>query len=154
MIRSYGLFWKSDEIFWGKQKNPGSLLGAKSQSSKAITIDFREQRGIYALYADYELVYIGQTGAGTDRLFNRLKFHLSDHLVERWDRFSWFGTQWVTKQHKLATDTAQVHQKMPKALNILEAVTIAIAEPRLNLQRGRWGDAEQYYQVRDKRLDD
>lgn len=148
------LFWKSDKVFWGKQKNPGSLLGAKSQSSKAIAIDFREQRGIYALYADYELVYIGQTGAGKDRLFNRLKFHLSDHLVERWDRFSWFGTQWVTKQHKLATDTAQVHQNMPKALNILEAVTIAIAEPRLNLQRGRWGDAEQYYQVRDKRLDD
>jgi len=80
MIRSYGLFWKSDEVFWGKQKNPGSLFGVKSQSSKAIAIDFREQRGIYALYADYELVYIGQTGAGTDRLFNRLKFHLSDHL--------------------------------------------------------------------------
>jgi len=152
MIRTYGLFWKSKDVFWGKQKNPGSLLGGRSQSSKAIQVDFREQRGIYALYADYELIYVGQTGAGKDRLFARLKFHLSDHLVERWDRFSWFGTQRVTQQHKLSTDTAQVHQDMSKALNILEAVGIAIAEPRLNLQRGRWGDANQYYQIRDKRL--
>ncbi len=31
-------------------------------------------------------------------------------------------------------------------LNISEAIAIAIAEPRLNLQRGRWSDATQYYQ--------
>ena len=59
MIRTYGLFWKADDVFWGKPKNAGSLLGSKSQSPKAVAIDFREQRGIYALYGDYELVYIG-----------------------------------------------------------------------------------------------
>lgn len=31
-------------------------------------------------------------------------------------------------------------------LNIMEAIAIAIAEPRLNLQRGKWGEATQYYQ--------
>jgi len=35
---------------------------------------------------------------------------------------------------------------MAVALNILEAVSIAVSEPRLNLQRGKWGDATQYYQ--------
>jgi hypothetical protein len=153
MIRTYGLFWKVEDVFWGRPRNPGRLIGSKSQSARAIAVDFRQQRGIYALYADYELVYIGQTGAGEDRLFDRLKFHLSDHLVERWNRFSWFGTQWVTRQHRLSTDTAAVHQDMAKALNILEATAIAIAEPRLNLQRGRWGDAKQYFQVRDERID-
>jgi len=154
MIKTYGLFWKASDVFWGKQKNSGSLLGSKTQSAKAVAIDFRDQRGIYALYANYNLVYAGQTGAGKDRLFDRLKFHMTDHLVERWDRFSWFGTQWVTKAHKLSTDTAAVHQDMPKALNIIEAVAIAIAEPKLNLQRGRWGDAKQYFQVQDSRLHD
>ena len=153
MIKTYGLFWDVEKVFWGKQKNPGSLLGGRSLSNKVKPVEFREQRGIYALYADYELVYVGQTGAGENRLFNRLKFHLSDHLVERWNRFSWFGTQRVTKQHKLSTDTAKVHEDTAKVLNILEAVGIAIAEPRLNLQRGRWSDAKQYYQIRDKRLD-
>ena len=38
---------------------------------KAVLVDFRDQRGIYTLYADYELVSIDQTGAGDDRLFKR-----------------------------------------------------------------------------------
>jgi hypothetical protein len=147
MIRSFGLHWHIDRVFWGRQNNPGSLRGAASHSASAVPVEFREQRGIYALYAEYDLVYVGQTGAGADRLFKRLKTHRGDHLAERWDRFSWFGTQWVTLQHKLSTDTAAVHESITVVLNILEAVSIAISEPRLNLQRGRWGEVRQYYQV-------
>jgi len=154
MIKTYGLFWKAGDVFWGRQNNPGTLLGVLSKSSSAVRVDFREQRGIYALYAQYELVYVGQTGAGDDRLFSRLKWHLTDHLAERWDRFSWFGTQWVTQQHQLSTDTAEIHETMAPALNLLEPVSIAMSEPRLNLQRGRWGDTKQYFQIRDSQLDD
>lgn len=150
MIRSYGLHWHSDRVFWGRPNNTGTLLGAASRSSRARTVDFREQRGIYALYADYDLIYTGQTGAGNDRLFRRLKAHRSDHLSERWNRFSWFGTQWVTQRNELSNDTAAVHQSVEAALNMLEAVSIAIAEPRLNLQRGRWGDTTQYFQWWDR----
>lgn len=146
MIRSYGVHWHIDRVFWGKQNQSGTLLGAASRSTQAVPVDFREQRGIYALYANYELVYIGQTGAGDDRLFKRLKAHRSDHLSERWNRFSWFGTQWVTNQRSLSTDTAAIHPSVEVALNIMEAVSIAIGEPRLNLQRGRWSNATQYFQ--------
>ncbi|MDN7676479.1 GIY-YIG nuclease family protein [Burkholderia oklahomensis] len=121
---------------------------------RAVPVDFREQRGIYALYAEYELVYVGQTGAGDDRLFKRLKAHRIDHLSERWDRFSWFGTQWVTVNHRLSNDTAGVHQTVEAALNMLEAVSIAIAEPRLNLQRGRWSEATQYFQYWEREEDE
>ena len=150
MIRSFGLHWHVDRVVWGHQNKPGTLLGAASRSSRARTVDFREQRGIYALYAEYDLIYTGQTGAGNDRLFSRLKAHRSDHLSERWNRFSWFGTQWVTQKNELSQDTAAVHQTVEAALNLLEAVSIAIAEPRLNLQRGRWGDATQYFQWWDR----
>jgi len=146
MIQSFGVHWRIDRVAWGRPKVAGTLLGAASRSSKARPVDFREQRGIYALYADYELVYLGQTGAGSDRLFKRLKAHKSDHLSERWNRFSWFGTQWVTKDNLLSKDTAEVSQTVEAALNMLEAVSIAIGEPRLNLQRGKWGEATQYYQ--------
>jgi len=152
MIRSFGLHWRIDRVFWGRPKVAGALLGAASRSKNARPVDFRQQRGIYALYANYELVYIGQTGAGSDRLFKRLKFHRTDHLSERWNRFSWFGTQWVTQANELSKDTAGVGQKsVEAAMNMLEAVSIALGEPRLNLQRGKWGDATQYYQYTDDR---
>jgi hypothetical protein len=151
MILSYGVHWHVDRVFWGR---PGTLLGAASRSPRARPVDFRYQRGIYALYADYELVYVGQTGAGNDRLFNRLKAHKNDHLSERWNRFSWFGTQWVTTSGKLSADTAHVKESVEATLNILEAVAIAIAEPRLNLQRGKWSDATKYFQWWDRSEDD
>ena len=146
MIRSYGLHWHAERVFWGRPNNVGTLLGAASRSARARPVDFREQRGIYALYADYDLVYTGQTGAANDRLFRRLKAHRIDHLSERWNRFSWFGTQWVTQRNELSMDTAAVHQTVEAGLNMLEAVSIAIGEPRLNLQRGRWGETTQYFQ--------
>ena len=154
MIRSYGVHWSADRVFWGRPAVAGALFGAASRSSKARSVDFREQRGIYALYAEYELVYVGQTGSGNDRLFNRLKAHKSDHLSERWDRFSWFGTQWVTKANELSSDTATLSQSVEGTLNILEAVSIAISEPRLNLQRGKWGDATQYFQWWERNEED
>lgn len=154
MMHSYGLFWKNSDVFWGRQKVPGSLLGAASRSPKAVPVDFRDQRGIYALYSEYELVYVGQTGSGDQRLLNRLRLHMSNHLAERWDRFSWFGTQWVTKKHELSTDTKDVHKSIAVALNTIEAVAIAISEPKLNLKRGTWSEATQYFQCWDSRMDD
>jgi hypothetical protein len=156
MIESYGLHWTIERVDWGKPGvgNSGTLLGAATRSRKAKPVDFRKQRGIYALYADYELVYVGQTGASNDRLFKRLKQHRNDHLSERWNRFSWFGTQWVTKSNRLSEDTAAVSQTVEAALNILESVSIAISEPKLNLQRGRWGEAKKYFQYWKRREDE
>jgi len=150
MIQSYGVHWRIDRVSWGRPKVSGTLLGSASNSAKARAVDFRNQRGIYALYAEYDLVYVGQTGAGNDRLFSRLKCHRTDHLSERWNRFSWFGTQWVTQTGALSADTASVSQSVEATLNILEAVSIAIAEPRLNLQRGKWGNATKYFQWWDR----
>jgi len=148
MIKTYGLHWRLDRISWGKTGagHIGTLCGSTTLSAKARPIDFRNQRGIYALYADYDLIYIGQTGTNRHRLFDRLKEHMKDHLSERWNRFSWFGTQWVTAGHKLSCDTAAIHEYMAHTLNILEAISIAIAEPRLNLQRGKWNAAKRYFQ--------
>jgi hypothetical protein len=157
MIRSYGLHWRIDKVSWGA-RGPGGgghLWGAASRSKNAIRVDFARQRGIYALYSEYELVYVGQTGGGdNNRLLNRLRSHRRDHLSERWNRFSWFGTQRVTQQHVLTFDAAHVSATVQEALNILEAISTAIAEPRLNLSRGHWDDARQYYQPIDEQEDE
>lgn len=147
MIRSYGLHWHIEKVNWGHPGVAGTLLGAERLTRNCPQIDFRDQRGIYALYADYDLVYVGQVGSGNQRLFNRLKGHLRGSLSERWNRFSWFGTRWVTGANRLSADAAAVNVTTEIALNILEAVSIAISEPRLNLQRGEWGNAIRYRQV-------
>lgn len=154
MIETYGLHWHRTGVFWGRQKVRGTLLGAASRKRNARPVDFRQQRGIYALYSEFELVYVGQTGSGAnDRLFHRLRSHKNDHLSERWDKFSWFGTQWVTQvQNRLSAESARLGGEVPHVLNVLEAVCISISEPRLNLSRGRWGDIKQYYQFPDERI--
>ena len=152
IIKTYGLFWTREKVRWGEpgRNNKGSLKGTATRSSRrAKSVDFRDQRGIYALYDnDYNLVYVGQTGANRfDRLFKRLKGHRTDHLADRWTKFSWFGALGVTKPGELSTDTDAFHESVKSTLDTLEAIVIAIAEPQLNLQRGKWGQAKQYYQA-------
>lgn len=158
IIQNYGLFWRVDRVVWGTKgegKGKGTLLGrarASKLAQKEGIVDFREQKGIYALYSNYKLVYIGQTREGKyGTLFHRLKVHYkSDDLSERWDMFSWFGMlQPLAGPYKrllksqgeirnLAKPTKELKVAPSVALDMLEAVSLAISEPRLNLQRGRW----------------
>ena len=127
------------------------LLG--QTNSTADPIDFREQRGVYVLYANYDLVYVGQAGAGEQRLLTRLRNHLRDDLAGRWNRFSWFGVNRVLAAGNLAADADAVHPPIPDVLNHIEAILIHAAEPPLNRQGGRFGETvERYFQVRDERL--
>ena len=165
MIWNYGLHWHVDRVWWGRPNKPGVLYGATTRNAlEENVVDFREQIGIYALYADYELVYVGQAGTGNfATLFARLRDHRSDHLSERWNRFSWFCALYVNNQNKFEErntvlgeftgkyNDGDVQTLITSYMNIVEAVSIAISEPRLNLRRGRWNyeQVTQYYQWRD-----
>lgn len=147
LFQNYGLFWHSDRIEWGYPGNAGTLLG--KQLAKEDPIDFRYQRGVYALYDEnFNMLYVGQAGYGNKRLYDRLDNHMSDHLAERWQRFSWFGIDRVVGK----SGKRKLKESEPKAptvgavLNHLEAILIAAAEPALNRQGGKFGEAEQFFQ--------
>ena len=153
MIRSLGLFWREDCVCWGAGSNPGALLGVPTSATTSDAIDFREQIGIYALYAEYQLVYVGQAGVGNQTLFTRLKQHRKDDLVGRWNRFSWFGVLKVLSSGALSNKTDALHPGLADVLNHIEAILIHAAEPPMNGQGGRFGDnVTRYQQVRDGRL--
>lgn len=153
LITSVGLFWHADAVFWGSQKKPGSLLGRPAKKKRDGSTDFRDQVGIYVLYADYAIVYAGQTGSGSQKLLYRLRQHRSDDLAERWNRFSWFGVRRVLGGGKLSKEKSAFHPSLPTVLNHVEAVLIHAAEPTMNGQGGRFGsNVTRYLQVRDKRL--
>jgi hypothetical protein len=153
LIQNYGLFWKESDVFWGKGSKAGRLLGVSSKNTTAEPIDFREQSGVYVLYADYDMVYVGQAGAGKQKLFNRLKRHRSDALAERWNRFSWFGTRRTLKTNDLGAEPEMKHSTLDQVLNHIEAILIHAAEPKQNRQGGRFGEnVTQFLQQRDEYL--
>ncbi len=151
LIRNFGLFWKVQDVFWGTPNNAGTLLGVLAWNITADAVDFRDQRGVYVLYADYDLVYVGQNNG--QQLLGRLKQHRKDDLSERWNRFSWFGLRAVRVNGQLAQYNQAVHASNRDVLNHIEAILIHSAEPQLNRQGGKFGDnIERYIQKRDERL--
>jgi len=152
LIENYGLFWKRDDVFWGRQKVKGRLEGVPAGSLTSKPVDFRGQQGVYVLYDDgFRVVYVGQSGTKKQRLFARLKRHTRNHLAQRWTRFSWFGVRKVRKTGELAKENYAAHPLLPRVLNHIEAILIAATEPPQNRQSGKFGaDVKQYIQYRDK----
>ena len=156
LIQCYGLRWKKDDVYWGEggQGNAGVLWGCR-KGHKGIDVDFRDQIGIYILYANERVVYVGQTGSKDQKLFGRLNKHRNtDHLVGRWDSFSWFGLRGVTEAQELA-EVKNTKADLGLKLKHFEAVLIAIIEPPLNKQGGAFGDGcHEYFQTRHEHLDE
>jgi hypothetical protein len=153
LVRSIGLFWREDCVYWGSGNKAGTLLGVPFNAKTSEPIDFRDQIGIYALYADYQLVYVGQAGSGEQTMFARLKQHRKNDLAGRWNRFSWFGVLRALGDGRLSSKREALHPKLPDVLNHIEAILIHSSEPPMNGQGGRFGEkVTRYQQVRDLRL--
>ena len=152
LIKSYGLFWRIEDIFFGAPGVRGHLLGVPAKNKTAKPTDFREQQGVYVLYDEnYRLVYVGQAGANDkQRLWDRLNQHRSDNIAERWTKFSWFGLRGAKANGELSAESSGSNSTHASVLNHIEAILIAAAEPPHNRQGGRFGDdVEQYLQYRD-----
>jgi hypothetical protein len=122
MFKSYGLFWRRDEVVWdpgiGK---PFRLLGRIGAYTGTIRItDFRKQHGIYILYGNHGSYYVGLA----KNLGNRLRDHTYDHHYEQWDRFSWFGFRKV----QAATDENGFCKLSPMATVTLTDPTKVISD--------------------------
>jgi hypothetical protein len=157
IVKTYGIFWERDKVDFGKKGpgNKGSLIGHCDEAKRTVT-DFAQQRGIYILYEGptinlQRVVYVGQTGGGGKRLLSRLRDHTTDHLWNRWNRFSWLGFLGVNKEfsglvHKDKAAIAAV--PFSTALDQLEATLIDFMEPLMNKQGAQWHGALQYFQGR------
>lgn len=152
LIKSYGLFWKSNDVNWGRPNSKGTLLGIEVGNKLSDPIDFRYQIGVYALYDDnFRVVYVGQAGTRQKkRLFGRLKDHTRDDLAERWTKFSWFGLLGVRVDGELTKETMKSSSTKPQVLDHIEAILISATEPPHNRQGGRFGrEVRQFRQYRD-----
>lgn len=150
LIRLYGQFWNPDAVQWGGKGagNKGQLLGkVTTDSDKKKILDFWEARGVYTLYEDFRLVYVGQSLTGKDGcLGKRLRDHLTDRFAGRWDMFSWFSMSSLRENTLRNPGTRQITPI--NVVSTLEAFGIAIASPPLNRRYNQFPGAREVEQAK------
>jgi hypothetical protein len=150
IIANMGLFWHRDKVLWiGSRRQPKGILGVRARAKRSGNVDFWNQAGIYALYADDDLIYVGQAGLGDKSCIgNRLKSHTRDDLADRWDKFSWFGLRKVKQNRELGGKFIMAKATWSDVADIIEGILIEVAEPPQNSQKGRFGmGVHRYIQV-------
>lgn len=143
VIRCLGMYWHRDLVVW---RNEPRMYGKQQALSKPV--DFGKQRGIYILYDQHTVVYVGRS---VDRPLGRRLFeHTADRLGSRWNRFSWFGLLEVTDEGNLIDVPLKV--SMPSLIATLEALLIEALEPPQNRKRGDDFSVMEYIQDIDPEL--
>lgn len=148
IIANMGLFWHRDKVLWRGNRRTGRacLIGVRAGAKRSGEVDFWEQVGIYALYDDYHLIYVGQVGLGDKScLGKRLKYHLHHDLAGRWDMFSWFGLCKVKQNGKMGARFEKAKATWTDVTDVLEGILIEVAEPPQNSQKGRLGPGVHRY---------
>ncbi len=147
LIAAFGMYWSREDILW-KTTNT-NLWGQQQDGAKLV--DFFDQRGIYILYDQNKLVYVGEA---TDRaLGKRLSEHTKDRHKTRWDRFSWFGLKKVTDKGELRDLNDSIELTISSLIAHLEALLIEACEPVQNRQRGKYFNDREYNQVKDEKIE-
>lgn len=143
IIRCLGMYWQRDLVVW---RNDPRIFGKQQALSQPV--DFSGQRGIYILYDDHTVVYVGRS---VDRPLGRRLFeHTVDRLGSRWNRFSWFGLLDVTDEGKLVE--VQLKPALSTLIATFEALLIEALEPPQNRKRGDDFSVMEYLQDVDPEL--
>lgn len=140
MVKCYGLYWRPELVNWGRQAygGRGELIGVFTKDRRRFRRDFWEEIGVYVLYDNYRIVYIGRTTK--ERLGSRLRSHWNKR-GERWDSFSWYGLRApsLTKDRLLSVGKRKFSGD--DTIRALEAILIEVCDPLLNRRHERIKDA-------------
>lgn len=142
-LRALGMYWQRSLVNWAPTQP--KLYGL--QNIGAAQVDFARQIGVYLLHDRDRVIYVGRA---TDSLVARLKYHTTDRLGGRWDRFSWFGLLEVQEDGQLFAGAVPWNQDV--VIETLEALLIECLEPPLNRKRGDNFQAIEYLQGSDPEI--
>ncbi len=123
------------------------IWGQQSAGSKLI--DFSNQIGIYILYDDQRIVYVGRTSDQT--IGKRIFQHTSDRLSGRWNRFSWFGLKGVNTEGILI-ESNNTEFNSDIFILTLESILIESLEPPQNRRAGDMFRGIEYLQAEDPEI--
>ena len=100
IIQAFGMYWTRSLIVWNAKP---VLMGQQQTGAKPV--NFADQRGVYLLYDDRDVIYVGR--ALDQGLSRRLFQHTVDRLSSRWNRFSWFGLSRVMQDGSLVAEDSR-----------------------------------------------
>ena len=146
LIKVYGELWNPDIIDWGSRGagNKGKLEGKIRVDNSNKIVDCWDAEGIYVLYDNFKSIYVGK--AFKTSMGKRLRDHLTDRLVGRWDMFSFYSTSHYRKTKNDLKPAATGRLNPETIINTLEALAILIADPALNRKRETLKDAHRVNQ--------
>ena len=121
----------------------------KNLSRKEKLVEVWAQRGIYAIYSGFKLVYVGEANSAEGIGARLYSHHTKPRLHRRWDSFSWFGIDGYAADGSLVP-YKDVTISGSTIARTLELVAILVADPPLNRAQGRFKGAEKIGQARAK----
>ena len=155
LVGAYGTFWDATLVDWRRQG--WRLLGRQGLNARTIKVaDFRKARGVYVLYSDTGIYYVGLASAA-DGIGGRLKAHLSDVHGGRWTRFSWFAFDGPSEtevypdgvlKHDEWTGIEEATDKV--VIREMEALLLAVTSPPGNVLKTKFQNAAEWLQVADQ----
>lgn len=146
------MFWDRSLVDW--KAHNWRLLGRRGRNSGTIKIaDFRRARGIYVLYSDTGIYYVG-LASSAGGIGGRLKDHTKDTHERAWTRFSWFAFDGHSEVEKYS-DGVLKHEPIESVqagdkvvIRELEALLQAVTSPPGNANRTRFLEAgPEWHQV-------
>lgn len=141
-INAFGMFWRRAEVRWDGSRT--KLLGVQQSGSQSV--DFSGQSGVYILYDNDRIVYVGRVTE--PRLGSRMWEHTRDRLTGRWNRFSWFGVRKVSEDGSLEP-AGEGDIKTDVLIATMEALLIEGLEPPQNRRQGDGFNAMEFLQETD-----
>ena len=160
IIGAYGLFWEEELVDWNAR--PWRLLGRQGLNSGSLRIvDFRRARGVYILYNDINVYYVG-LAVGNNGIGSRIRDHLNDEHSQLWNRFSWFTFDSPDHEGVIGDDGVEtVAQTYSGVENLdtkdlirdLEALLQQAMQPLANKAMTNFAEGEEWYQVANRRPD-
>jgi hypothetical protein len=132
------------------------MLGRQGMNTETIKVaDFRKARGVYALYSETGIYYVG-LASGTNGIGGRLKDHMADIHADRWSRFSWFAFDGPSEtevypdgvlKHDEWTGIEEAEDRL--IIREMEALLLAVTAPPGNIQKTKFQEGSPWLQVAD-----
>lgn len=157
IIGAYGLFLEQRLVDW--YARPWRLRGRQGLNSGSLRIvDFRRARGVYILYNDVKVYYVG-LAVGANGVGSRIRYHLDDKHSQKWNRCSWFTFDSPNVEGVIGDDgvetVAQTYNGVESLdtkdlIRDLEALLQQAMQPLANKAMTQFAEGGERYQVANR----